>query len=65
VCFLFSSDFIGAIHSIPLTMTLKFAFESNERTRWIAMLLSSEKWMGFMRLGLVRKKIMKKKLLER
>jgi len=35
--------FIGAILSIPLTMTLKFAFESNERTRWIAVLLSSEK----------------------
>jgi len=35
--------FIGAILSIPLTMTLKFAFESNERTRWIAALLGSEK----------------------
>jgi len=35
--------FIGAILSIPLTMTLKFAFESNERTRWIAVLLGSEK----------------------
>ncbi|HEY6435247.1 MAG TPA: AI-2E family transporter [Ignavibacteriaceae bacterium] len=35
--------FIGAILSIPLTMTLKFAFESNEKTRWIAMLLGSEK----------------------
>ena len=34
---------VGAILSIPLTMTLKFAFESNERTRWIAMLLGSEK----------------------
>lgn len=33
---------IGAILSIPLTMTLKFAFERNERTRWIAMLLGSE-----------------------
>ena len=35
--------FIGAILSIPLTMTLKFAFENNERTRWIAALLGSEK----------------------
>jgi predicted PurR-regulated permease PerM len=35
---------IGAILSIPLTMTLKFAFESNESTRWIALLLSSEKY---------------------
>ncbi|HSL88433.1 MAG TPA: AI-2E family transporter [Ignavibacteriaceae bacterium] len=33
---------IGAILSIPLTMTLKFAFERNDRTRWIAMLLESE-----------------------
>jgi len=36
--------FIGAILSIPLTMTLKFAFESNESTRWIALLLGSEKF---------------------
>ena len=35
---------VGAILSIPLTMTLKFAFESNERTRWIAVLLGSEKF---------------------
>jgi len=33
--------FIGAILSIPLTMTLKFAFESNENTRWIAVILGS------------------------
>jgi AI-2 transport protein TqsA len=36
--------FIGAILSIPLTMTLKFAFENNESTRWIAVLLESEKF---------------------
>ncbi len=36
---------IGAILCIPLTMTLKFAFESNERTRWIAVLLGSEKFV--------------------
>jgi len=35
--------FVGAILSIPLTMTLKFAFESNESTKWIAVLLGSEK----------------------
>lgn len=35
--------FVGAILAIPLTMTLKFAFESNENTRWIAVLLGSEK----------------------
>ncbi len=34
---------VGAILSIPLTMTLKFAFESNESTKWIAVLLESEK----------------------
>jgi predicted PurR-regulated permease PerM len=35
--------FVGAILAIPLTMTLKFAFESSESTRWIAVLLGSEK----------------------
>jgi predicted PurR-regulated permease PerM len=34
---------IGAILCIPLTMTVKFAFEYNESTRWIAVLLGSEK----------------------
>ena len=34
---------IGAILCIPLTMTLKVAFESNESTRWISVLLGSEK----------------------
>lgn len=34
---------IGAILSIPLTMTLKFFFESYDSTRWIAILLESEK----------------------
>lgn len=36
--------FIGAILSIPLTMAVKFAFENNEDTRWIAVLLGSEKF---------------------
>ena len=35
---------VGAILSIPLTMTLKFAFESSETTKWIAVLLGSEKF---------------------
>jgi AI-2 transport protein TqsA len=34
---------IGVILCIPFTMTLKFAFESSESTRWIAILLGSEK----------------------
>jgi predicted PurR-regulated permease PerM len=34
---------IGAILSIPLTMAIKFAFENNESTKWIAVLLGSEK----------------------
>jgi predicted PurR-regulated permease PerM len=43
--------FVGAILSIPLTMTLKFAFESNERTSWIAVLLGSEKMDEFTKPG--------------
>ena len=35
--------FVGAILAIPLTMTLKFAFENSESTKWIAILLGSEK----------------------
>ena len=34
---------IGVVLCIPFTMTLKFAFESSESTRWIAVLLGSEK----------------------
>ncbi|HSD62468.1 MAG TPA: AI-2E family transporter [Ignavibacteriaceae bacterium] len=34
---------IGAILSIPLTMTLKFLFETYKSTQWIAILLESEK----------------------
>ena len=29
--------------SVPLTMTLKMAMESDERTRWVAILLGSER----------------------
>ncbi len=34
---------IGAILCIPLTLTMKFVFESNENTKWVAVLLGSEK----------------------
>jgi AI-2 transport protein TqsA len=34
---------IGIVLCIPFTMTLKFAFENNKSTRWIAVLLGSEK----------------------
>ncbi|NCS88273.1 MAG: hypothetical protein AUK34_09170 [Ignavibacteria bacterium CG2_30_36_16] len=35
---------MGAILCIPLTMALKFASESNESTKWIAVLLGTEKF---------------------
>jgi predicted PurR-regulated permease PerM len=35
---------VGAILCIPLTMTMKFAFESSESTRWISVVLGSEKF---------------------
>jgi predicted PurR-regulated permease PerM len=34
---------IGIVLCVPITMSLKFAFESNESTLWIAVLLGSEK----------------------
>ena len=34
---------IGVVLCIPFTMTLKFAFENNESTKWIAIVLGSEK----------------------
>jgi AI-2 transport protein TqsA len=34
--------FVGMILSIPLTMTFKMAFERNESTRWIAVLMGPE-----------------------
>jgi AI-2 transport protein TqsA len=37
---------IGVVLCIPLTMTLKFTFESNENTQWIAILLGSERFAG-------------------
>jgi predicted PurR-regulated permease PerM len=33
---------IGAVLCIPLTMTLKFAFDSSDTTRWVAVLLGPE-----------------------
>jgi AI-2 transport protein TqsA len=35
---------IGVVLCIPFTMTLKFAFENNKSTKWIAILLGSEKF---------------------
>ena len=34
---------VGMLLSVPLTMTLKMALESDERTRWVAILLGSER----------------------
>lgn len=34
---------VGAVLCIPLTMTLKFAVDSNEETKWIGVLLGPEK----------------------
>ena len=34
---------VGMLLSVPLSMTLKMALESNEKTRWIAILIGSER----------------------
>jgi len=34
---------VGMLLSVPLTMTLKLGLESDVRTRWIAILLGSER----------------------
>lgn len=34
---------VGMLLSVPLSMTLKLALESDERTRWVAILLGSER----------------------
>ena len=34
---------VGMLLSVPLTMTLKMALESDENTRWIAILIGSER----------------------
>jgi hypothetical protein len=33
---------VGMFLSVPLTMTVKIALDSDERTRWLAILLGSE-----------------------
>ena len=38
---------VGMLLSVPLTMTLKMALESDDRTRWIAILLGSERDAGY------------------
>jgi AI-2 transport protein TqsA len=34
---------VGMLLSVPLTMTLKMALESNEDTNWLAILIGSER----------------------
>jgi predicted PurR-regulated permease PerM len=34
---------VGMLLSVPLTMTLKLALESDERTKWVAILIGSER----------------------
>ena len=38
---------VGMLLSVPLTMTLKMALESDERTRWVAILLGSVRDAGY------------------
>ncbi|MFZ1612666.1 MAG: AI-2E family transporter [Holophaga sp.] len=37
---------VGAVLCIPLSLTLKFAFASQESTRWVAVLLGPEDMAG-------------------
>lgn len=46
----------GAILCIPLTITAKFAFEGNEKTRWIVILLGSDKLTDVSKLSTKSKK---------
>ena len=34
---------VGMLLSVPLTMTLKMALESDDRTRWVAILIGSQR----------------------
>jgi predicted PurR-regulated permease PerM len=34
---------VGMLLAVPLTMTLKLALESGDQTRWIAVLIGSER----------------------
>ena len=38
---------VGMLLSVPLTMTLKLALEQDDRTRWVAILLGSERDAGY------------------
>ncbi len=38
---------VGMLLSVPLTMTLKMALESDDRTRWVAILIGSERDAGY------------------
>jgi len=37
---------IGMLLSVPLSMTLKLALENDDRTRWMAILIGSERDAG-------------------
>ena len=47
---------IGMVLCVPFTMTLKFALESNEQTRWIAILLGPEEPVTHVQLEQKKKK---------
>jgi hypothetical protein len=40
---------VGMLLSVPLTMTLKMALEADENTRWLAILIGSERdWLAIL-----------------
>jgi predicted PurR-regulated permease PerM len=56
---------IGVVLCVPITMSLKFAFESNESTQWIAVLLGSEKSAESIPQMLKVLKVLKSKVLKK
>jgi AI-2 transport protein TqsA len=56
---------IGVVLCVPITMSLKFAFESSESTQWIAVLLGSEKSAESMPQMLKVLKVLKSKVLKK